>query len=92
MINKFKDFLKKLSRKKTDDLIDQEEISDQELSEDGSNEDLPDAAPVLKKSWKDKFLAQLNIQPDNRKDSDGDSDYNIAIGSPRQVRLIASAA
>jgi len=45
------------------------------------------AAQATEKSWKDAFLLQLNLQPSNRKDSD----YNNAVGSPRQVKLTASA-
>lgn len=41
------------------------------------------AAKSMGSSWKDNFLAQLNVQPDNRKKTD----YQDANGSPRQVRL-----
>ena len=52
MINKFKDFLKKFSRKRNDDQIDQDELLDEEISDDSLSEE-------PKKSFKDKFKISL---------------------------------
>ncbi|MFP5385220.1 MAG: hypothetical protein ACLGHN_04030 [Bacteriovoracia bacterium] len=62
MINKFKDFLKKFSRKRDDDFSDQDEISD-EISDDALqdevlSEDHTGETPLpqeIKPSWKDKL-------------------------------------
>ena len=66
MINKFKDFLKKFSRKRDEDFSDQEEISpeisddtlqDEVLAEDHTGETpLPEE---FKPSWKDKFKSLI---------------------------------
>lgn len=70
MINKFKDFLKKLSRKRSQDFSDQvdeseeeileDQISDEALQEDMSEEDQTGDIPLpAKPSWKEKFKISL---------------------------------
>src|SRR5690606_1440678 len=70
MINKFKDFLKKFSRKGSQDFSDQvdeseeefldEPIADEALQEDMSEEDQTGEIPLPSKpSWKDKFKISL---------------------------------
>lgn len=44
------------------------------------------ASTTAASSWQTAFLSALNIQPNNRKASD----YNVAVGSPRQVRITGS--
>lgn len=43
------------------------------------------AASTKTSSWQNDFLSKLELQPNNRKKSD----YDSAVGSPRQVRITA---
>lgn len=46
------------------------------------------AAQATQTSWQDSFLLQLNLQPNNCKNSD----YSNAVGCPRQIRLTLFSA
>ena len=66
MINKFKDFLKKFSRKRDEDFSDQEEfseeISDDTLQDEVISEEHTGETPLpeeFKPSWKDKFKSLI---------------------------------